>query len=189
MGKLIVPPFPNLGWPVASYRASDAAATIASSAPSTAALATFLPFVVPRPVNIVRIGFYLVTAQAGAECRLGLYADNNGVPGALIVDGGIVDLSSGGGAIKEATINVTLAPGVVWVCCQLKNVATQVTVVRMSAAVTPLLPVTAAILAAVNGVGRYYQQSITYGSALPDPAGAVTVQAGTDCPATVLRSA
>jgi hypothetical protein len=179
----------NAGWPASSYRASENASLFGSSAVSTSALATFLPFLVPVRTTIARIGFYLVTAQVGAECRLGLYADSNGAPGALILDAGTVDLSTGAGAIREIVTSLDQAPGLIWSCCQMKNVATAATVIRMGASITPRIPVTAAILLAANGMSRYYQQSIIYGSALPATAGAVTPQASTDAPAIVLRSA
>lgn len=179
-------PYP-LGWPSSSYRLPDNASAFTSSAVSTSALATFLPFLVPRAVTLTKIGLHLVTAQAGAECRLGLYADDNGAPGSLLFDAGILDLSSGGGAFKEATINLPQAPGMIWSCCQMKNVATQATVIRMSAGLGGFIPQTAALLAVVT-VPRYYQQSITYGSVLPSPAGVVASAAGTDCPVIMLRN-
>jgi hypothetical protein len=176
------------GWPAAGYRLPDNLASMTSSALSTSALATFLPFLIPTPITLARIGFYLVTAQAGAECRLGLYSDSNGAPGALILDAGTLDLSSGGGAVKEVTIAQELPPGLIWTCCQMKNVATQVTAIRVGGAFGPLVPVVAAQLSSV-AMPRYYSQAITYGPALPADAGAVTTSGGADAPVVVLRSA
>lgn len=185
--KITAPPPLAPGWPPTSYRIPDTNPAPASAVPSTLAQATFLPFIIPSATRILRIGFYLVTAQAGAKCRLGLYADSGGAPGALIVDGGEIDLSAGAGAIVEVPIDVTLGPQLIWSCCQLKNVATQVTVIRASTSSSPLIPVTAAMLSGTS-LGRYYLQSITYGSALPTPAGAVTPANGVDAPLVVLRS-
>lgn len=176
------------GWPASGYRLPDNLASMTSSALSTSALATFLPFLIPTPITLARIGFYLVTAQAGAECRLGLYADSDGTPGALILDAGTLDLSSGGGALKEITISQELSPGLIWTCCQMKNVATQVTAIRVGGAFGPLVQVLSSQLSSA-AMPRYYSQSITYGSALPASAGAVTSTGGSDAPVVVLRSA
>lgn len=178
----------NTGWPAGSYRAPANLSLSASSAPPTSALATFLPFIIPKQVTIDRIGLYLSTPRAGAECRLGLYADDDGAPGSLILDAGVIDLSSGS-AMKELTISLDQSAGLIWSCCQLKSVATQVTLIRMGAAVGEYVPMSVETLLAANGTGRYYKQDITYGSPLPSTAGAVTAEAGTAAPVIILRSA
>lgn len=65
-----------------------------------------------------RIGCEVTTAAASSTIRLGIYADNGGKPGALIVDGGTVDSSSI--SVKEVVINQTLAAGTYWLafCAQ-----------------------------------------------------------------------
>ena len=59
-----------------------------------------------------RIGMNIGTGNAGAVARLGLYADNNGVPsgGSLIVDAGEIDASGTGELEKE--ISQSLAANV-----------------------------------------------------------------------------
>ncbi len=66
---------------------------------------------VPYRTNITRIGLEVTTAQAGAQARLGLYEvnDNNGEPGSLIVDGGLVSANTIG--LKEVVVNLNLNPG------------------------------------------------------------------------------
>lgn len=182
-------PYPyDTGWPSGEYRYPANLVVSTSSAPSTSALATFLPFLIPRRTQLVNLGLYLTTAQAGAECRLGLYTDNNNVPDALLVDGGILDLSTGSGTFKQVTIATWVEPGIVWSCCQLKNVATQVTVHRIQNAMSFMTGLSSALNVA-SGPPRYCLQSITYGSALPAAAGAVTKAHGGDAPVILMKAA
>jgi hypothetical protein len=68
-----------------------------------------------QPIALVgqvnRIGIEL-TAGAAGLCRLGVYSNNNGFPGTLIVDAGAVDTTSI--ALLEATIDLTLRGEWVW---------------------------------------------------------------------------
>ena len=59
------------------------------------------------PAVVDRIGVEITTGAAGAA-RLGLYANNNGMPGALIRDCGTVDTSSN--AIVEASFTALTLP-------------------------------------------------------------------------------
>lgn len=61
---------------------------------------------------------------ASSFVRLGIYADDNGRPGALIVDAGQV--STAGSGMADATISVTLS-GVVWVATVPQGVAGSMT--------------------------------------------------------------
>lgn len=180
----------DTGWPSGTYLApANLSNAPGSSAVSTSALVTFLPFVIPRGVTVAKIGLWLVTAQAGAECRLGIYTNDNGKPGALIVDGGTLDLSAGAGALKEVTIAQALSPGMVWVACHMKNVATQATLIRMGFASGQFVLDSAAFLGTSATGNRYFQQALAYGSPLLAAAGAVVAASGSDAPVTVLRSA
>lgn len=157
----------DFGWPAGTYRSSINAIAQSTNALSTSAEETFQPFWVPRRVNIVALAFPLVTAQSGAECRLGLYRDNNGTPegGALIVDAGTVDLSSGTGTVKDTSaIDVWLDQGWIWTCCQMKNVATQASAARNGGGAGYISPTTSAMLGGAHM--RYLVRGITYGSAL-----------------------
>lgn len=182
----------DTGWPSGEYRYPANLVVSTSSAPSTSALATFLPFLIPRRTQLVNLGLYLTTAQAGAECRLGVYRDDNGAPrndaDGLLVDGGILDLSAGSGTFKQVTIAAWAEPSIVWSCCQLKNVATQVTVHRIQNAMSFMTGLSSALNVA-SGPPRYCQQSITYGSALPAAAGAVTKAHGGDAPVILMKAA
>lgn len=155
----------DFGWPAGGYRISINAHSMSTNALSTSAHETMQPFWVPRRTNIVALAFPLTTSQSGAECRLGLYEDSDGEPGAIIVDAGTIDLSSGSGAFKDTSaIDITLEQGWIWTCCQMKNVATQASSVRNGGAIGFIAP-TYSTVSANNNI-RYLSRSITYGSAL-----------------------
>lgn len=91
---------------------SGAPATIGS----TEDRAHYVPIPVPRSLTIDRIGIEVTSSATGSPTvRLGVYADANGVPGALILDAGTVDASTTG--FKEITISQALTAGLVWLAC------------------------------------------------------------------------
>lgn len=76
----------------------------------------YVPIPVPRSLTIDRIGIEVTSSATGSPTvRLGVYADANGVPGALILDAGTVDASTTG--FKEITISQALTAGLVWLAC------------------------------------------------------------------------
>jgi hypothetical protein len=80
--------------------------------PSTAVAAISANSIYYQPISITgtvnRIGIEITTGSAGAA-RLGLYTNNNGIPGTLILDCGTVDTTNI--AIVEATIAETVLRG------------------------------------------------------------------------------
>lgn len=83
---------------------------------SSTASAPSANFVYAQPLNlpgavIDRIAIEVTVGVAGLA-RLGLYTNNNGVPGSLIVDAGTVDTTNV--ATIEATIALTTLPEWVW---------------------------------------------------------------------------
>jgi len=83
-----------------------------------------IPFWVRKRSRWNRVGAMVYTAAAGAFVRPGIYADNgNGMPGALIVDGGQVDASTTGS--KEAVIDQWLDPGLYWIAIATQGAALQ----------------------------------------------------------------
>lgn len=179
----------DFGWPAGAYRSSAFVVGLSSGAPSVNALETAVPFYVPRRTTVVALALALVTLQAGAEARVGLYADNNGFPGSLLVDAGIIDLSAGSASLREtAAISTTLPPGVLWTVCQLKNVATQATLMRSNQTL-PIIPPTSATVLSGNNP-RCLSRAITYGSALLSTAsGSLAASTGTDAPLVLLKAA
>jgi uncharacterized protein (DUF2141 family) len=71
------------------------------------------PFAVAQGGAYDRLAMSVETAQASSQIRFGLYTDDDGYPGTLIVDGG--DVSSATTGSKEVTIDVNLDPGNYWV--------------------------------------------------------------------------
>lgn len=145
--------------------------------------------------TLYAVPFYVGAAQAfdgivigalgtaSAFCRLGIYADSAGKPGALIVDAGQVDCAAAGE--KVASITKTLS-GLVWVAAVGQSVAPSVT--RMSLIYSPLVGATSAYAVGPGGLA-YSQGSIT--GALPDPWGSTytSVAAANTAPLISLRTA
>lgn len=71
------------------------------------------PFFAPG-ASINRIGVEVTAAVAG-NCRVGLAANNGGLPGSLILDAGALDTGAAG--VKEATVNLALPSDWVWLLC------------------------------------------------------------------------
>lgn len=136
---------------------------------SSGAMATLnklyaVPFHVGDSQSFDRIAVANVTGVATAVLRVGIYADSNGVPGALIVDAGTIDLSTGTG-IKAVTISQTLS-GKVWVAC-VPQVALPTAILRLGHIMLPEVG-TASPYSAFGGMA-VSQTGIT--GTLPDPWG------------------
>lgn len=72
-----------------------------------------VPFISTRAGNLDRIGFRLVSGQASAKGRVGIYeatSETNLYPNALVVDGGEKDISGAAG-VQSSTISQALTAG------------------------------------------------------------------------------
>lgn len=68
---------------------------------------------VPHTVTATRIGAEVTSAgDVGSKLRLGIYADNGGVPGALVLDAGTINGDSA--TVQEITISQVLSRGWYW---------------------------------------------------------------------------
>jgi hypothetical protein len=77
--------------------------------------AVYTPWFVSDTVSIDRIAMQVVTGQADAVCRIGVYPSSNGAPVAsLIEDFGTVDADAPG--VKELAVDLTLEPGLYYIC-------------------------------------------------------------------------
>lgn len=87
----------------------------AGSAALTASQLVAFPFVITRwpGPSFNEAGIQVTAAVAATTVRLGVYADNNGVPGSLIADWGAIDSSTTG--YKTAAITWSPAPGRYWI--------------------------------------------------------------------------
>lgn len=70
-----------------------------------------LPFVVPKHGTYDRIAIHVTVGVAG-NCRIGIYKDNNGYPGALILDSGLLAVGVAGAV--EGVIAQVLPAGWYW---------------------------------------------------------------------------
>lgn len=80
--------------------------------PATQNMLSAVPVVVPNACVANSLGVMVGTPAAANVFRLGIYADNVGVPGALILDAGTVSAATSG--FKQLAIAQALAPGVYW---------------------------------------------------------------------------
>jgi hypothetical protein len=85
------------------------------------------PIVIRETMTIDRIGVEVTTVgSAGSVTRLGVWRDNNGVPGLLLLDAGTVDSTTTG--LREITISQLLTPGIYWLgACSQGSPTTQPT--------------------------------------------------------------
>ena len=126
-----------------------------------------VPRYIAAPVTLTKISLGVGTAgQSGAVLRFGIYADNGGDPGALIIDGGTAAADVSG--VAEVTINQPLKPGFYWFAAVPQNCATTApSVYRVGPGIEDIGMV------ANNSIGSgagYLRSSVT--GALPNPAGA-----------------
>lgn len=74
------------------------------------------PIFVRRECVWTRIGVNCALIDGTALCRLGIYANKNGVPDSLILDAGVVDMTATGE--RELTISQTLERNWHWLAVQ-----------------------------------------------------------------------
>lgn len=76
----------------------------------------YAPLLIEKACTVDRIGLE-VTGAGAATCviRLGIYADDGGVPGSLIIDAGTIDGTSA--TYQEITISQALSVGRIWLTC------------------------------------------------------------------------
>ena len=71
-----------------------------------------IPTVIHTSQLFSHISIYVTTLIAAKTIRLGIYSDNNGVPGSLLYDAGTTSFATTG--IKDVVLNQTLPPGYYW---------------------------------------------------------------------------
>jgi len=105
---------------------------------------------------------------AGAVLRFGIYADNNGVPGALIVDAGtVVTTSTGTVSIAGGSPAALQAGGIFHIaCCPQGTPATQATFFQSTGDPHTKYPTAASSVVNAQGIGIVSGVS----GALPNPA-------------------
>jgi len=140
-----------------------------------------VPIRIPRDLTLTTIGLEVHTTGTAANARIGLYANAEGHPGALIVDSGAFSVGTTG--VKEQTISTAVTDGWVWVVFIADGTVTLKSI--PSGNVVNLLGCSYSA-GTISSVG-YMLLSSTYG-ALPDPfpSGSSVPQAGA-CPLVYLE--
>lgn len=75
-----------------------------------------IPFYVPVTTTFTKIAVRVTTGAVGTHVDLGIYANNNGIPGTLILDAGPVATATSS-TTASITISQTLQPGWYWPAC------------------------------------------------------------------------
>lgn len=132
----------------------------------------FLPLKVSHQCTVTKIGISSITPIGLDNARLGIYQNNNGLPGDLLLDaGGISTFSTGD---REITISQSLSPGWYWLALVVDN-GTEIGA-DDSALVSRFLP--AEGIGGTTGSPLYYYYARTYG-ALPTSHSSFIAQPGT----------
>ncbi len=118
------------------------------------------PFIVPKTITLDCIAVNCTTLIASGKLRLGIYSDNNGEPGSLILDAGEVNTSATG--VKTLTISQQLTAGLYWLVAA-SNSATHAFRVPAIASTISIFGVASTL---PTGVGTHRYAAFTYG-ALP----------------------
>lgn len=135
---------------------------------------TYVPWLVPAGfAQTDGIAVEVTTVATSALCRLGIYLPHatTGRPGALVIDGGTVDFSSGGGAAGIRTLTITatnLTPGSLIYVAVVPQGATAAARHINSGEVLRSYGYASSTVADVfraNGASAYYEGSVT--GALP----------------------
>jgi len=135
---------------------------------------TYVPWLVPAGfAQTDGIAVEVTTVATSALCRLGIYLPHatTGRPGALVIDGGTVDFSSGGGAAGIRTLTITatnLTPGSLIYVAVVPQGATAAARHINSGEVLRSYGYASSTVADVfraNGASAYYEDSVT--GALP----------------------
>ena len=163
-------------WPSQAYRTPEHIASVSDGQPTGGKLILH-PFLVHQIATIDKLGVALVTGQAGAKARVGIYYGRYGQPAGLRSDVGEIDLSGAAGLVVAST-GLQLTPGEYFLAALFNAVATQPTVKRVSGTVFGRVIGSGADLTGGNA-GRYYVADQAYG-ALPSTCPAVSMATGTD---------
>jgi len=93
-----------------------------SSGPLSDTRIFYIPVFVSKATTFIRIGVYVQVLQVGGLIRLGIYANNNGVPGVRLLNAGTISTTTTGA--KEIVINTPLARGAYWLAARAEGPGT-----------------------------------------------------------------
>lgn len=143
-----------------------------------------LPFILDKRTTFTAIAAAVTTLHA-SNLRMGIYAHESGLPGALILDAG--EVSAGSTGVKDIAASLTLDPGIYWLTSVYAGTPTMRAAGYHTAAAN--LPELAQLVgcATPGTFDSRITASLTYG-ALPTTFGAVTYAAG-ESPGHYLKAA
>lgn len=121
-------------------------------------------FVLASAGTVDALAAGVASAATGGTGRIGLYGDDGGKPGALIVDGGTISLASA--TNQTVAISQALTPGVYWIGLLVENLSGSGTL-RASNGCAFLVASNASTALTVDTNG-YYSDGVAAGE-LPDP--------------------
>ena len=178
------------GWhvPVTLASGQFVSQQINAIAPTTAAMAAdrldCQLFVPARDVTIDQISVEVTTIHAANNCRIGIYADNNGAPGSLLV-GGVTNHDVGTTGVKAETVSLAMTAGTrYWVAVHSSGATAQF---RSN-------PTTGALIFGTANGGASagfttWRGTPAYASGLPNPPTSMTRTGGAIMPLVYLRVA
>lgn len=171
----------------ASYYCPLSPAASSTSSVLAVGTARVAPWLVLRPITIDRIGVGITAAgEAGAKVRPIIYADDGSCyPGALLLDAG--QLPADAIAAPEATVALSLQPGLYWIGGVVQAVSTTQPALRILSSWTPPVPLHlgASIDTNISGVGY----SMTGVTGAPPAQWSATVTIAGSVPRTHVRVA
>lgn len=126
------------------------------------------PWFNPQPITLSAIGVDVTAAgDSGCKIRVGIYADNKGYPGALILDAGQLAADAIGTPIPALGSNLVLPRGWYWIGGAVQLVTTTQPTVRIaSGRATPTLQISQGTSFAANATANGYRMTGVTG-ALP----------------------
>lgn len=151
----------NLGYTTGRYYPPYVSAAGSAGTTSEGRMCA-IPFVAHGSFTANRIAVFQGAAGgAGAVVRLGIYSDNgNALPGALLLDAGTYDASSGSSVTKEITISQAISTGLYWLVAAVQGAAVSRPTLYQTASASAVLPFMSDTAVQGNGSG-FYQDSVT----------------------------
>lgn len=142
-----------------------------AAAPSADRLIAY-PIWITNTDTFDRIGINVTTGGGlGASCSIGIYEDDGGKPGNLVVDSGSLDVSTSGG--KEVAISITLTGGkVYWLAFHQPNTSTSTRYFGYSYGGGRCLYYDNLTDTSIHRAAIY--RTLTYTGSLPNPFGTVS---------------
>lgn len=149
---------------------------------TTAGEIHYWPFYVQDDIEVEQMGLHVTGAGAGSQGRVGIYTDNNGVPGSLLVGSASLDTTATGDKTTSVTATKLNAGTTYWAACGISGGTPTIRAADNSTnnypRVSPLGEATA--LAALDGteVDTKRVETGWAGGALPTTAGTTSYSKG-----------